>query len=79
MSIVSVAIINSSYVGITTTFTLESSVEMIASLLRTLLRSGSSFTPRKPNVSQAPQRAVAWFSPTPPVNRITSTPPIAAA
>ena len=51
--IVSVAIINSSSVGMTTTFTFESSVEMIASLLRTLLRSGSSLTPKKPRVSQS--------------------------
>ena len=45
-SMVSVAIISSSSVGMTQTVTLESSAEMIASSPRVLFRSASNFTPR---------------------------------
>jgi len=79
IAIVSEAIISSSSVGITTTFTFESSVEITASSPRTLFFSASSFTPMNSSPSQAPQRAVAWFSPTPPVKTMMSTPPSAAA
>ena len=45
ISMVSMAIMSSSLVGMTSTFTLESSVEMMRSSPRTLFFSASSLTP----------------------------------
>ena len=79
IAIVSEAIISSSSVGITTTFTLESSVEITASSPRTLFFSKSTLTPINPRPSHTSLRQLHWFSPTPPVNTMISTPPKAAA
>ena len=52
----------------------------MASSPRTVLFfSVSIFTPMNSRPRHAASRVLSWFSPTPPVKRITSTPPIAAA
>ena len=79
IAIVSEAIISSSSVGITTTFTLESSVEITASSPRTLFFSKSTLMPINSRPSHTSLRQLHWFSPTPPVNTMISTPPKAAA
>ena len=57
----------------------ESSVEMMASLPRTLFFSGSSFRPRNSRPSTIRARRVGEFSPTPAVKTTASRPPMAAA
>ena len=73
------AIISSSLVGMSSTFTLESMAEMMASLPRTLLASGSILMPMNSRPEAMAMRCAASFSPTPAVKITASTPPMAAA
>ena len=73
------AIMSSSSVGMSSTFTLESAEEMTVSLPRTSLAAGSSFTPIYSRPSHTMARMPLSFSPTPAVKIMASTPPMAAA
>ena len=76
---VSLAIANSSFVGTTQSFTLESAVEIIISSPTAFsLAASSYFTPKYPKYWQIIGLNHAAFSPTPAVNVIASTPFIAA-
>ena len=79
MAAVSWAIMSSSSVGMSSTFTLESAAEMTVSLPRTLLAAASIFTPMNSRPEAMFMRVLASFSPTPAVNTMASTPPMAAA
>ena len=79
ISAVSMAIMSSSSVGMSSTYTLESAEEMTVSLPRTLLASASIFTPMNSRPEATAMRVAASFSPTPAVNTMASTPPMAAA
>ena len=76
---VSRAIISSSFVGMTYTFTVLSVAEMSVSLPRTWFFSWSTWTPRNPRPSQMLSRISGPFSPTPAVKTRQSRPPSAAA
>ena len=73
------AIMSSSSVGMSSTFTLESAAETTASWPRVLLASASIFTPMNSRPEAMAIRVTASFSPTPAVNTMASTPPMAAA
>ena len=79
MAAVSWAIISSSSVGMRRTFTLESGAEITVSLPRTLLAAASIFTPMNSSPEATAMRVLPSFSPTPAVNTMASTPPMAAA
>ncbi len=70
---------SSSFVGMSSTLTLESAAEITRSSPRTLLASSSIFTPMNSRPEAIAMRWLALFSPTPAVKMMASTPPIAAA
>ena len=79
ISLVSRAIMSSSLVARTQTWTGLSSVLIRCSSARSALRAGSILTPRYSRPWQIAARLPTPFSPTPAVNTMASTPPMAAA
>lgn len=72
---VSLAIINSSFVGTTYTSTAESGVLIFLNSPNTLFASGSILMPRQARFSQTLALVGILFSPTPAVKQMTSAPP----